>query len=102
MFVTYNYQRNTATIAILIVGLNDRIDPISLVQTVQRYEQSVYYLTDGNTRIEGDRMVYSAVFSTQTYGSYDYKVIYNVDALFTYLGMVITSLPSFLPQDCLI
>ena len=74
------YQRNTQ----YVVALYDLIDPADLVQTVQRNEQRGFYLTDGNARMEGDRMVYSAVFSTQTYGSCDYRVIYNIDALQLY------------------
>ena len=79
-FVDVCYQRN----APYVVALNDRIDPANLVQTVQRNEQRGFYLTDGNARMEGNRMVYSVVFSTQKYGSCDYKVIYNVDALQMY------------------
>ena len=79
-FVDVCYQRNTP----YVVSLQDRIDPANLFQTVQKNEQLGYYLTDGNARMEGDRMVYSAVFSTQKYGSCDYRVIYNVDALQLY------------------
>ena len=80
IFVDVCYQRNRP----YIVALRDRIDPRDIVQTVQQNEQLGYYLTDGNARLEGDRMVYSAVFSTQRYGSCDYRVIYNVDALQLY------------------
>ena len=80
VFVDVCYQRNRP----YVVALQDRIDQASIVQTVQRNEQRGYYLTDGNARLEGDRMVYSAVFSTQKYGSCDYRVIYNVDALQLY------------------
>ena len=80
VFVDVCYQRNRP----YVVALQDRIDQASIVQTVQRNEQLGYYLTDGNARLEGDRMVYSAVFSTQKYGSCDYRVIYNVDALQLY------------------
>ena len=79
-FVDVCYQRN----APYIVTLHDSIDPANLVQTVQRNQQRGFYLTDGNARMEGNRMVYSAVFSTQTYGNCDYRVIYNVDALQLY------------------
>ena len=80
LFVDVCYQRNRP----YIVTLHDSIDPASLVQTVQRNQQRGFYLTDGNARMEGNRMVYSAVFSTQTYGNCDYRVIYNVDALQLY------------------
>ena len=80
LFVDVCYQRNTP----YVVSLQERIHPANLVQIVQNNEQREYYLTDGNARMEGDRMIYSAVFSTQTYGSCDYKVIYNVDALQLY------------------
>ena len=80
VFVDVCYQRNRP----YTVALQDRIDQASIVQTVQKNEQRGYYLTDGNARLEGDRIVYSAVFSTQTYGKCDYRVIYNVDALQLY------------------
>ena len=77
LFVDVCYQRNTP----YTVALNDRADIRNLVQTVERNEQRGLYLTDGNARLEGNNMVYSAVFSTQRYGTCDYRVISNVDAL---------------------
>ena len=77
LFVDVCYQKNRK----FTVVLNDRIDIRNLVSTIQRNEQRGFYLTDGNARLEGDSMVYSAVFSTQTYGTCDYRVISNVDAL---------------------
>ena len=77
VFVDVCYQRNRT----YTVALNDRVDIGSLVQTIQRNEQRGFYLTDGNARLEGNNMIYSAVFSTQTYGSCDYRVIPNIDAL---------------------
>ena len=77
VFVDVCYQRNRK----YTVALNDRADIRNLVQTIERNEQRGFYLTDGNARLEGNIMVYSAVFSTQTYGTCDYRVIINVDAL---------------------
>ena len=66
------------------VALNDQVDLSSLIQTIQRNEQRGFYLTDGNARLAGNQVVYSAVFSTVKYGSCDYKVAYNLDALQLY------------------
>ena len=77
VFVDVCYRRNRK----YTVALNDRADIRNLVQTIERNEQRGFYLTDGNARLEGNNMVYSAVFSTQTYGTCNYKVISNVDAL---------------------
>ena len=77
VFVDVCYRKNRQH----TVALNDRTDIRNLVQTIERNEQRGFYLTDGNARLEGSNMVYSAVFSTQTYGNCDYRVIYNVDAL---------------------
>ena len=77
VFVDVCYRKNGQ----YAIALNDRTDIRNLVQTIERNEQRGFYLTDGNARLEGSNMVYSAVFSMQTYGSCDYRVIYNVDAL---------------------
>ena len=77
VFVDVCFQRNTP----YTVAFNDVINIRNLVQTIERNEQRGFYLTDGNARLEGNNMVYSAVFSTQTYGTCDYRVIINVDAL---------------------
>ena len=82
IFVDVCYQRNRP----YTVALNDMIDIRNLAQTIERNEQRGFYLTDGNARLamEGNDMVYSAVFSTQRYGTCDYRVISNVDALQLY------------------
>ena len=77
VFVDVCFQRNT----LYTVALSDVIDIRNFVQTIERNEQRGFYLTDGNARLEGNTMVYSAVFSTQRYGTCDYRVISNVDAL---------------------
>ena len=66
------------------VALNDQIDLGSLIQTIDRNEQRGFYLTDGNARLVGNQVVYSTVFSTVKYGSCDYRVVYNLDALQLY------------------
>ena len=77
VFVDVCYQKNTP----FTVALNDSTDIRNLVQTIERNEQRGFYLTDGNARLEGNNIVYSAVFSTQRYGTCDYIVISNVDTL---------------------
>ena len=77
VFVDVCYQRNRP----YTVALYDVIDIRNLVQTIEQNEQRGFYLTDGNAHLEGNNMVYSAVFSTQRYGTCDYRVISNVDAL---------------------
>lgn len=64
----------------ITVSLHDSFDLSALRQTVERNKQRGLYLTDGNARMDGTRMVFSAVFTTKKYGSCDYRVIYNVDA----------------------
>ena len=66
------------------VALIDQIDLSNLIQTIQRNEQRGFYLTDGNARLVGNQVVYSAVFSTVKYGSCDYRIVYNLDALQLY------------------
>ena len=82
VFVDVSYQINRP----YTVALSDVIDIRNLVQTRERNEQHGFYLTDGNARLEGNNMVYSAVFSTQRYGTCDYRVISNVDALQLFEG----------------
>ena len=77
VFVDVCFRRNTPYTVAFSAVINIR----NLVQTIKRNEQRGFYLTDGNARLEGDNMVYSAVFSTQRYGTCDYRVISNVDAL---------------------
>ena len=62
------------------VSLYDQIDHNTLIQTIERNEQRGLYLADGNARLDGNRLVYSAVFSSIKYGKCDYKVLYNADA----------------------
>lgn len=64
----------------ITVSLHDAVDLNTLRQTVERNEERGLYLTDGNARMVGTQMVFSAVFTTKKYGSCDYRVIYNVDA----------------------
>ena len=64
----------------IVVSLHDSTNLNTLRQTVERNKQRGLYLTDGNARIVGTEMVFSAVFTTKKYGSCDYRVIYNVDA----------------------
>ena len=64
----------------IIVSLYDSIDLKTLIDIIKRNKQRGLYLTDGNARITGFGMVFSAVFTTKRYGSCDYHVIYNVDA----------------------
>ena len=66
------------------VALNDQVDLSSLIQTTQRNEQRGFYLTDGNARLVGNQVIYSAVFSTVKYGNCDYRVVYNLDAMQLY------------------
>ena len=66
------------------VSLNDQIDLSNLIQTIQRNEQREFYLTDGNARLVGNQVIYSAVFSTVKYGNCDYRVVYNLDAVQLY------------------
>ena len=77
VFVDVCYQRSRP----YTVALSDVINIRNLVRTIVRNEQRGLYLTNGNARLEGNNMVYSAVFSTQTYGTCEYRVISNVDAL---------------------
>ena len=77
VFVDVCYQKNRP----FTVALNDSTDIRNLVSTIERNEQRGFYLTDGNARLERNNIVYSAVFSTQRYGTCDYRVISNVDAL---------------------
>ena len=62
------------------MSLHDQTDLRSLIQAIERNEQRGFYLTDGNARLVGTEMVYSAVFTTRKYGDCDYLVVYNVDA----------------------
>ena len=64
----------------IVVSLHDSTDLNTLRQTVERNKQRGLYLTDGNARIVGTEIFFSAVFTTKKYGSCDYRVIYNVDA----------------------
>lgn len=82
-FVDVCYQKESKKNP-LIVSLSDKGDIRSLTQMIQRNEQRGLYLTDGNARMERNRMEYSAVFSTVKYGSCDYQVLYNLDALQLY------------------
>ena len=66
------------------VALIDQTDLSSLIKTIQRNEQRGFYLTDGNARLVGNQVVYSAVFSTVKYGNCDYRVVYNLDAVQLY------------------
>ena len=66
------------------IALNDQIDARNLIQTIERNEQRGFYLTDGNARLVGNQVAYSAVFSTVRYGNCDYRVVYNLDAMQLY------------------
>ena len=66
------------------VSLHDGTDLNNLIQAVRRNEDRELYLTDGNARWDGNRLIYSGVFSTRKYGSCDYKIAYNLDALQLY------------------
>ena len=66
------------------VTLSDSISLASLTQAIERNERCGFYLIDGNARLEGNQMVFSAVFSTVKYGNCDYRVVYNLDALQLY------------------
>lgn len=68
----------------ITVSLHDGTDLRTLIQTVERNQQRGLYLADGNARMVGTRMVFSAVFTTTKYGSCGYRVLYNVDALRLY------------------
>ena len=48
----------------ITVSLHDGTDLNTLRQTVERNKQCGLYLTDGNARIVGTEMVFSAVFTT--------------------------------------
>ena len=78
MFVDVCYQKNRPFTVHVALSIRN------LVSTIERKEQHGFYLTDGNARLEGNNIVYSAVFSTQTYGTCDYRVISNVNAFQLY------------------
>ena len=80
MFEDVCYQKNRSFTVHDDVALSIR----NLVSTIERKEQRGFYLTDGNARLEGNNIVYSAVFSTQRYGMCDYRVISNVNAFQLY------------------
>ena len=62
------------------VSVNDGITLRNLIQTIERNEGRGLYLTDGNARLVGSKLVFAAVFTTKTYGKCDYIVLYNLDA----------------------
>lgn len=68
----------------IIVSLHDSLDLSNLIQTIERNEQRGLYLTDGNARMDGSKMIFSAVFTDRKYGKCDYRVLYNLDALQLY------------------
>ena len=82
----YSSGRDLAVCAIFrspgyAVSLRDGIDRDSLHRLVERNRERGFFLADGNARMDGDRVLYSVVFTSQRYGNCDYRVVYNLDAL---------------------
>jgi len=63
------------------VSLRDGIDLRGLVQLIERNKERGFFLADGNARLEGGEVIYSAVFTTERFGNCEYIVEYNLDAL---------------------
>lgn len=65
------------------VSVRDAVDISTLHQLVEGNQQRGLYLADGNARLEGGEIIYSAVFTTQRYGNNtcEYRVDFNLDAL---------------------
>ena len=83
------------------VTLSDSISLASLTQAIERNERHGFYLIDGNASLEGNQMVFSAVFSTVKYGNCDYRVVMPSSCMKEKeltVAKVFTSPPSFPPQ----
>jgi len=63
------------------VSFQDAIDITTLQQLVEVNQQRGLYLADGNARLENEEVIYSTVFTTQTFGNCEYRVEFNLDAL---------------------
>ena len=66
------------------MSLHDGTDLRTLAQVIDRNKERGLYLSDGNARNDGTRMIFSAVFTTKKYGNCDYLVLHNLDALQLY------------------
>ena len=82
------YDRNSGDLTVDVifqrevsVSLRDGITVQDLNRLVEANQQNGLYLADGNARFEGGDIIYSAVFTRETFGDCEYQVYFNYDAL---------------------
>jgi len=63
------------------VSVQDGITIQDLHQLTEENQQNGLYLADGNARLEGEQIIYSAVFTSELFGDCENRVYFNYDAL---------------------